>query len=126
MTVSAISPEMGQAAQLPARQADRGSAKSAAAAKGDDAQRQQLPSLTKAKPEAAANAAQELQPVINGLGLGLEFSTDGETGVKIIKVYDRETGEVIRQIPPEELVDFLRQFQKNGELSAGLLVSLWS
>ena len=126
MTVSAISPEMGQAAQLPAQQADRGSAKSAAAAKGDEARRQDSPPLTRAKSEAAANAAQELQPVINGLGLGLEFSTDGETGVKIIKVYDVETGEVIRQIPPEELVDFLRQFQKNGGLSTGLLFSLWS
>ncbi|MBI3066869.1 MAG: flagellar protein FlaG [Deltaproteobacteria bacterium] len=126
MTVFAISPEMGQAVRPLAQSADRGSAKSAAAAKGDEARRQDLPPLTRAKSEAAANAAQELQPVINGLGLGLEFSTDGETGVKIIKVYDVETGEVIRQIPPEELVDFLRQFQKNGELSTGLLFSLWS
>ena len=126
MTVSAISPEMGQSAQLPAQQADRGSEKSAAAAKVAEARRQDLPPLTRAKSGAPANAAQNLQPVINGLGLGLEFSTDGETGVKIIKVYDVETGEVIRQIPPEELVDFLRQFQKNGGLSTGLLLSLWS
>jgi len=126
VTVSAISTEMGQAAQLPAQQADGGSAKSAAAAKGDEAGRQDLPPLTRAKSEATASAAQELQPVINGLGLGLEFFTDGETGVKIIKVYNLETGEVIRQIPPEELVDFLRQFQKNGGLSTGLLLSLWS
>ena len=126
MTVSAISPEMGQAAQLPAQQADRGSEKSAAAAKGDEARRQELAALTKAKSEATANTAQISRPVINGFGLSVEFSTDGETGVKIIKVYDVETGEVIRQIPPEELVDFLRQFQKNGRLSAGLLLSLWS
>ncbi|MDP2601850.1 MAG: flagellar protein FlaG [Deltaproteobacteria bacterium] len=114
MTVFAISSEMGQAAQPAAQQADRGSAKSGAAAKGDEARRQELAALTKAKPEATANTAQNPHPVINGLGLGVEFSTD------------RETGEVIRQLPPKELVAFLRQFQKNDELSAGLLLSLWS
>lgn len=73
-----------------------------------------MEALTKAKPEATANTAQISRPVINGFGLSVEFSTD------------RETGEVIRQLPPKELVAFLRQFQKNGELSTGLLLSLWS
>ena len=117
---------MGQAAQPLAQPADRGSAKSGAAAKGDEARRQELAALTKAKSEATANTAQISRPVINGFGLSVEFSTDGETGVNIIKVYDMETGEVIRQLPPEELVGFLRQFQKNGELSTGLLFSLRS
>jgi flagellar protein FlaG len=57
-----------------------------------------------------------VQPVVNGLGIGLEFSVDKETGVTVIKVLDIETGEVVRQIPPEEVLAFMRQFEKNGPL----------
>lgn len=57
-----------------------------------------------------------VRPVVNGLGLGLEFSVDKDTGVTIIKVLDVETGEVVRQIPPEEVLTFMREFEKNGPL----------
>jgi flagellar protein FlaG len=57
-----------------------------------------------------------VQPVVNGLGMSLEFSVDKETGATIIKVLDVETGQVVRQIPPEEVLAFMRQFEKNGPL----------
>ncbi len=59
-------------------------------------------------------------PVINGSGLGLRFSTDKETGTPIITVIDVKSGEMVRQIPAEEVLDFLRQFD-NGK---GALISL--
>ena len=40
--------------------------------------------------------------------VGLEFLQDAQTGRRIIRVYDRESGEVIRQIPPEEVLSFAR------------------
>lgn len=57
-----------------------------------------------------------VRPVVNGLGMSLEFSVDKETGATIIKVLDVETGQVVRQIPPEEVLAFMRQFEKNGPL----------
>ena len=55
------------------------------------------------------------KPIVNGMGLGLEFAIDKTTGVNIIRVYNLETGEVIRQIPPEEVLNFLREFEsRNG------------
>jgi len=51
-------------------------------------------------------------PVVNGLGLGLEFSIDKETGVRVIRVLNVESGEVVRQIPPDEILAFLRHFDK--------------
>jgi len=122
MTVSAISPEMNRAAQTFAQPVDRGSGKNTAVKK-DEPRRQESPAPMEVNSEAAASAVQELQPVINGLGLGLEFSTDGETGATVIRVYDLETGEVVRQIPPQEVLDFVHQFRKNAGLSAGLLFS---
>jgi len=57
-----------------------------------------------------------VRPVVNGLGLGLEFSVDKDTGATIIKVLDVETGEVVRQIPPEEVLNYMRQLERNGLL----------
>jgi len=52
-----------------------------------------------------------IRPVVNGQGLGLEFSIDKELGVTIVKVLDVESGEVVRQIPPEETLNYLRQLE---------------
>jgi flagellar protein FlaG len=59
---------------------------------------------------------QAVRPVVNGLGMGLEFSIDKDTGITVIKVLNVETGEVVRQIPPEEVLAFMREFEKNGPL----------
>ena len=59
------------------------------------------------------------QPVVNGQELGLEFSIDKDTHTQVIKVIDRKSGDVVRQIPPEEVLNFLRQFEK----FKGLIVS---
>ena len=58
-------------------------------------------------------------PVVNGLGLGLRFSTDPATDTPVITVVDVESGEIVRQIPTEEVLDFMRQFE-NGK---GALIS---
>jgi flagellar protein FlaG len=52
-----------------------------------------------------------VEPIINGLGLGLRFHLDRDTGIRVIQVVDVESGDVIRQIPPDEIVDFTRQLQ---------------
>jgi flagellar protein FlaG len=60
--------------------------------------------------EAEAKAPVEL--VINGQGLGLKFFYDREAGIRVIQVVDEESGDIIRQIPPDEVVDFMRQFRE--------------
>lgn len=52
-----------------------------------------------------------VEPIINGQGLGLRFHLDRDTGIRVIEVVDEESGDVIRQIPSDEVVDFMRQFQ---------------
>jgi len=52
-----------------------------------------------------------VEPIINGLGLGLRFHLDRDTGIRVIQVVEVESGDVIRQIPPDEIVDFTRQLQ---------------
>ena len=42
----------------------------------------------------------------------VKFERDEESGTNIIKIVDDKTGEVIRQMPPEELVSFMRNLTK--------------
>ncbi len=60
--------------------------------------------LTKAI--AAANAA------LKSSSVSLEYSQDKETGLKIVRVIDRNTKELIRQIPAEEMVSVARSIEK--------------
>jgi flagellar protein FlaG len=52
-----------------------------------------------------------VEPIVNGYGLGLRFFLDRDTGIRVIQVVDSESGDVIRQIPPEEVINFMRNFQ---------------
>ena len=55
---------------------------------------------------AAANAA------LKSSSVSLEYSQDKETGLKIVRVIDRNTKELIRQIPAEEMVSVARSIEK--------------
>ena len=69
--------------------------------------------------EASKQPHNSSQPIVNGYGLGLEFSMDDVTGHRVVKIYDLDSGEVVRQIPPEEVLAFMRQLQE----VKGLLIS---
>ncbi len=48
----------------------------------------------------------ELEHDINTIhNVGLEFSMHEESGRNVIKVVEKDTGNLIRQIPPEEVLD---------------------
>ncbi|MET0090905.1 MAG: flagellar protein FlaG [Candidatus Thiodiazotropha sp.] len=53
----------------------------------------------------------------------LEFSVDEDTGRSVVRVIDSNTGEVVRQIPPEQILHVISQVQKasDGQLSGVLL-----
>jgi len=55
--------------------------------------------------------------VINGQGVSIQFSTDPGTGRTIIQIVDSDSGEIVRQIPPEDALNFLRKIaSKKGTL----------
>lgn len=45
----------------------------------------------------------------------LQFSIDDHTGRPVIRVYDAESQELIRQIPPEELLDVVKRLEGGDE-----------
>lgn len=52
--------------------------------------------------ETAEGIAKKMNEVATVFNTSLAFSVDKPTGKTVIKVMDKETDEVIRQIPPEE------------------------
>lgn len=52
--------------------------------------------------EAVKKAAESINAFIKSTQRNLEISVDKDTGIVVVKVVDKESGEVIRQIPAEE------------------------
>jgi len=67
--------------------------------------------------EVAQEVAQGLNDLVHELHRELRFSVDQDSGETVIKVVDRETEEVVRQIPSEEVV----ALRKRLEEAAGVI-----
>ena len=86
----------------------------------------QAPESGRAEGSSAAMDAQNLQGMVEDLNemaqtvqRQLSFSVDEDSGKTVIKVIDTETEEVIRQIPPEDIMEMQKHL---GEMN-GLLFS---
>lgn len=84
-------------------------------------QAQVQPSQAKATAQAAQqqpnsgqlrNAVEQVNKTIQTLSKDVQFTVDKETGREIVKVVDRETKEVIRQIPSEEMVAIAKRLDE--------------
>jgi flagellar protein FlaG len=51
--------------------------------------------------------AQKLQDFVGEMNKGLEFSVDKESGRDVIKVIDKNSGDLIKQYPSEEVLDLV-------------------
>ena len=83
---------------------------------------QSTSTVQKAKEEDAASgvvslsdvreAVNELNTKIDSQAVRVNFDVDEETGRIVVQVKDVETGDVLRQIPSEEMLDFARNASK--------------
>ncbi|NBV72235.1 MAG: flagellar protein FlaG [Burkholderiaceae bacterium] len=62
--------------------------------------------------EAVAKAAADLQQFVQSMGRNLNFSVDDTTGYHVVKVVNPTTGELVRQLPSEELLQIARDFER--------------
>ncbi|HRI93618.1 MAG TPA: flagellar protein FlaG, partial [Accumulibacter sp.] len=54
--------------------------------------------------EKLESAIQSVREFVKPTNSNLEFSVDGDTGQLVVKIIDRSTKEVIRQMPSEEMM----------------------
>ena len=77
------------------------------------------PAPIKLTPEQVKAALQEFQQAVQKTAPGLEFSIDEDLGVTVVKLVDRQTKELVRQFPSEEMLNIA----KSVDRMQGLLVS---
>ncbi len=61
--------------------------------------------------EPLEDVVSDLNKLVRELHRELRFSVDKDSGDTVIKVIDRETDEVVRQIPSEELIHLRKRLQ---------------
>jgi len=67
-------------------------------------QNQKQESVENIPPKVLKTAVENLNKKLQMLNSQLKVETDEDTGIRVIKIIDKETDEVIRQIPPEVML----------------------
>ena len=76
-----------------------------------------LPNEAAASKPDMVKIAKALNAAPSSIGRNLKFKVDLDRGTSVIQVLDRDTGEIIRQIPPEKVSTYL---QSEGALALRL------
>ena len=66
----------------------------------------------------ASEIAAELDSALKNLDGDFSVSVDGDSGMIVVRITDEVTGEIVRQVPPQELLDAGSSMEK----IVGLLV----
>lgn len=110
----------------PARSEQATSAQTAAipAPRPDEAQAQAAARSQRQGQVPLEEAAKAFREFLKGLPADLQYSMDEETGTVVFKVVNPLTKEVIRQYPPEELLEVARRLARlaKGEEKSGILL----
>lgn len=56
--------------------------------------------------------AQQLQDFVGDLNRNLEFSVDKDSGRDVIKVFDRDSGDLLKQFPSEEVLTLVSKLSE--------------
>lgn len=69
------------------------------------ARKAQEGSTIQGDPGKTQKLVEEVQSYLDNINIQLSFDIHDETGEMVVQVLERETGDLIRQIPPEDLLD---------------------
>ena len=67
---------------------------------------------TVVKEDELARSLEQIQVMMDLRNRAVEFTTDEVSGAQVVKVVDAKSGDVIRQMPAEELLSFMRNLTR--------------
>ncbi len=73
--------------------------------------------------ERRAKMVEQVSEFVNSINKGLSFRIDEESGRDVVTVYEASTGDIIRQIPEEEMLEVLRRLSRQQDHKSGLLMA---
>jgi flagellar protein FlaG len=100
-----VTPPAGHAARAPA---SNGQANGAAAA----AQQAAATNTNASNRQHLEQAVEKVSKVVNLYNSELKFTVDPDTNSNVVKVIDKQTDQVIRQIPSEEMLKIAQNLDK--------------
>lgn len=65
-----------------------------------------------AKPEEVRNAVEKVKEFVSPVTSDIQFSIDEDTDATVVKIIDRSTKEVIRQIPSQEMLEIAKALDR--------------
>lgn len=71
--------------------------------------------------EERVRMVEKMNEFISSINKGVAFKVDEESGRDVVTIYEATTGDIIRQIPDEEMLEILRRLAAHTA-SSGLLV----
>lgn len=71
--------------------------------------------------EEKLRMVEKMNEFISSINKGLSFRVDEESGRDVVTIYEAKTGDIIRQIPDEDMLDVFRRLAAQAT-SSGLLV----
>ena len=72
--------------------------------------------------EERERVVEQVNDFISSINKGLSFRVDEESGRDVVTIYEADTGDIIRQIPDEELLEILRRLRdQTARYSSGLV-----
>ena len=74
--------------------------------------RNEMSELKMVDSELAEKIAETMNDIVSTLDIRIAFSVDQGSGKRVIKVINNETKEIIRQIPPEEMLKLVGQMHR--------------
>jgi len=98
------------------------------AARSVEVPKEQAPAQAESQARAAATvttveaAAKQIESYLKSVGRSLEFRVDAETRRTVVTIRDTTSGEVIRQIPGDEMLSLARHLQQNAGNVLDLMV----
>ena len=72
--------------------------------------------------EERERLVEQMNSFISSINKGLSFRVDEESGKEVVTIYEADTGDIIRQIPDEEMLEILRRRrEQTARYSSGLV-----
>jgi len=66
---------------------------------------------------------EDMKEFVSSINKNLSFRVDQESGRDVVTIYEASTGDVIRQIPEEEMLEVLRRLARDRERHSGLVMT---
>jgi len=72
--------------------------------------------------DSVKKAADQGNSLLQSVNLSLQFKVDDSTKEVVVKLIDVDTGELVRQIPSQEMLSFIRRMQELDSKHQGAVI----